>query len=85
MKITMESTTQLVEIATGGGGSRAAGIPARVWVGTTEQGIPVQVLVTRIAVSVDEQQEAFARELAEQVVRHAAPPEPAAFPARLVL
>lgn len=40
MKITLESTTTLVDVQ---------GVPARVWEGQTESGIPVTCLVTRIA------------------------------------
>lgn len=82
MKLTIESTQQMVEVGTGDVGNRARYVPARVWVGTTESGIPVQVLVTRIAVANEERQGEFQRELAEQ---HAPRPEPQAFPLRMVL
>jgi hypothetical protein len=44
MKITIENTTKMVELSNGG-----AGVPARVWEGTTEDGVPVYVYVTRIS------------------------------------
>lgn len=44
MKITIESTTKIVELLSDG-----ARVPARVWQGQTESGIPVQCFITRIA------------------------------------
>jgi hypothetical protein len=41
MKVTLESTTKTVELN---------GVPARIWEGHTEAGIPVHAYVTRIAV-----------------------------------
>lgn len=40
MKITIESTTKLVTVN---------GVPARIWEGHTESGIPAHCYVTRIA------------------------------------
>ncbi len=73
MKITMESTTQIVN---------ASGIDCRVWEGVTERGIKVQVLVPRIAVHKDQDASQFEAELKEQK-----PPSVAerAFPARMLL
>ncbi len=45
MKLTIESTTKIVTLATPGGE-----VPARVWEGFTESGIPVHCLITRVAV-----------------------------------
>lgn len=60
MKIKIESTTKVVTVN---------GLPARVWEGQTESGIPVHCYVTRIAVpegrKTEEYQE-FERELQEQ-------------------
>lgn len=61
MKITIESTDQMVTIEAGDGGT----IPARVWRGRTEQGVECQVLVTRIAVPRGADNNAFERELQE--------------------
>jgi hypothetical protein len=41
MKITLESTTKLVELN---------GVPARIWEGLTEAGVPIVAFVTRVAV-----------------------------------
>lgn len=45
MKITIEPTAALVELV----GENGHGVPARVWEGTTEDGVPVVVFVTRIS------------------------------------
>lgn len=74
MKITIESTTRLTEVN---------GIPARVWEGHTDSGIPVVCLVTRVAVHKDQNTEQFERELKEQK-----PPSPAAIeaiPLRMII
>jgi len=44
VKITIESTTKIVNLVIGG-----RDVPARVWQGETESGIPVQCFITRIA------------------------------------
>lgn len=81
MKVTIESTEQIVSFRydQGTGEYQAQG---RVWVGTTESGIPVQMLVVRVAVESAERQEEFERELQE---KPAPPPEAPAFPLRMVL
>lgn len=61
MKITIESTTRIVDIG--------GGLQARVWEGRTESGTAVHLFVTRVAVSKDEPAdvlERFERELTEQ-------------------
>ena len=60
MKLTIESTSTIVTVN--------GNVQARVWQGKTESGVPVELLVTRIAVpnSAPEEQERFARELREQ-------------------
>lgn len=58
MKITIESTTKIIELN---------GVPARVWEGKTESGIKVHCFITRIAVDKDENQtEEFEQELKQQ-------------------
>lgn len=60
MRITMESTTRIIDIG--------GGLQARVWEGHTESGTLVHVFVTRVAVSKDEPAEVherFTRELLE--------------------
>jgi hypothetical protein len=73
MKITIESTNEMVEVN---------GIAARVWEGKTELGIAVQCLVTRIAAHEAEDHEQFQRELHETTAPVA---EERAFPMRMVL
>jgi len=77
MKITIENTEQLVDVVV-----RGVSVPARLWVGETESGIKVQVLVTRIAVPLGDNQVQFQKELSET-----AAPTPAdqSFPLRLIL
>ncbi len=73
MKIEIESTTKIVQLN---------GVPARIWVGKTESGIPVHCYVTRIAVAKDADASEFERELQE----HRAPtPEIEAIPLRMIL
>jgi hypothetical protein len=74
MKITLENTNVLVQVS-GPQGS----VPGRLWMGKTDTGIPVQCVITRIAVQESENLEQFERELME-----CRPPEagPIAFPLR---
>lgn len=79
MKIEIEPTTRIVMIADGRGGQ----VPARVWEGHTGRGVPVIVLVTRIAVARD----ADASELEAELVEQRPPSHDgiSAIPTRLVL
>jgi hypothetical protein len=61
MKITIESTSKLVTIA-----AHEGEVPARIWEGQTESGIPVHCYITRIAVAADQDCQQFERELFEQ-------------------
>ena len=68
MKITIESTSKIVTLVVGG-----QDVPARVWQGETESGIPVQCFITRIAPEIsksdpriDELTVEFERELKRQ-------------------
>jgi hypothetical protein len=70
MKIKIHSTTQIVELN---------GVPARVWEGWTESGIPIHAFIARIAVTDDQDVSQFEAELQECAV------PTVAFPARLVL
>jgi len=54
MKITIESTTKIVELN---------GIPCRIWEGETESGIKMHAFISRVAIGKDENAEEFAREL----------------------
>lgn len=73
MKIIIESTEKLVTIN---------GVPARVWEGHTESGIPVHAFVTRIAAPADADCSQFERELQEHGPMST---DVEAYPPRLVL
>jgi hypothetical protein len=73
MKLTIESTTRVVEIN---------GVPARIWEGTSEAGVRVLCLVTRVAVERSQDCSQFDRELSEQRAPSAAALE---IPSRLLL
>ncbi len=80
MKITIESTNNIVTLVVGG-----VDVPARIWQGETESGIPVHAFITRIAPEIpreDPRQEQFERELQET----AAPrPTVVTIPLRMIL
>lgn len=73
MKLTIQSTTKIVELN---------GIPARIWEGVSEQGIPVHCFITRIAVADGDDQELFEKELECCAVPSV---DVEAYPAKLVL
>jgi len=73
MRIEIESTEKIVELD---------GVPARVWDGKTDSGIPVHVFVTRISPQTHENIEQFEAELKEQKVPSASI---ASYPMRLIL
>ena len=77
MKITIESTEQMHELLVD-----RAKVPARLWQGKTESGIPVHCFVTLIAAPQSEDLGQFEREL-----RAHAPPREAfkSIPFRMVL
>jgi hypothetical protein len=80
MKITIESTSKIVTLIVKGGE-----IPARIWEGTTDDGVPVHCYITRIAVpesAAPYQHQRFAREL---VSVRSPSPEVAAIDPRLIL
>lgn len=60
MRVQLESTDKIVELKTPSGV-----VPARIWEGTTENGIACHAFVTRIAVSKDLDASEFERELQE--------------------
>lgn len=72
MKITLESTTQMVQVN---------GIPVRVWEGKTESGIPVFAMITRVGVHKDQDCSQFEQELKECK----APVMVHSWPARMIL
>jgi hypothetical protein len=80
MKITIENTSKIVTLQISG-----TDVPARIWQGETDTGIPVQVFVTRIGPEIpkdDPRCEQFAREL-----REVGAPRPTieAIPLRMIL
>lgn len=80
MRLQIESTEKIVILKIDG-----ASIPARVWQGETESGIPVHCFITRVAVREDapaEELEHFERELQEQAKPRA---DVAGIPLSLVL
>ncbi len=54
MRATLESTSQIVHVN---------GVPARVWEGASEGGVPFTALVTRVAVRADCDSAEFERDL----------------------
>jgi hypothetical protein len=73
VKIRIQSTTKIVKVN---------GVPARIWEGETENGIPVHCYVTRIAVKKDADASEFEKDLQE----HSAPsPEIEAIPLSLII
>ncbi|MDD5358599.1 MAG: hypothetical protein PHX80_05590 [Candidatus Nanoarchaeia archaeon] len=74
MKITIESTTKIVQMN---------GVPARIWEGKTESGIKCHCYITRVAIDKNESRvKEFLDELQEQKAPSA---EIEAIPARLIL
>jgi hypothetical protein len=71
MKITIESTDKITSLEIREG-RHGISMPARIWEGFTDSGIPVHVFVTRIAPTVEDKPEnaekfrEFDRELKEQ-------------------
>lgn len=57
MKITIENTTKIVQVN---------GLPARIWEGQTDTGIPIHCFITRVAVKDDQDLRQFESELSEQ-------------------
>jgi len=78
MKITIESTTKVVQIGIGHGQH----IECRVWEGVTERGVKVTCLIPRIAVALGEDHAEFEAELQEQRAPSA---EVSTFPMRMIL
>jgi len=79
MKITIQSTSEIVQIRTA---EFADSIACRLWEGKTESGIKVQCLIPRIAALQTENLEEFERELQKMQ----APSEGIrAFPLRMII
>jgi hypothetical protein len=77
MKVHIEPTSRVVELVIGD-----QAVPARVWEGTTDNGIPVICWVTRVAAERDNDLSELDAALAEQ-----RPPSRGAlsFPSRMIL
>ncbi len=75
MKVTLESTTKIVQIS-------PSGLECRVWEGVTEHGVKVQALIPRIAAHKDSDLRQFEAELKEQRTPSS---DFMAFPMRLIL
>lgn len=84
MKVTLENTTKIVALALNG-----TYVPARVWQGETEDGIPVQAFITRIAPEIPQTDPDIAARTAafeRELLRQADPrPSVAAIPLTLII
>jgi hypothetical protein len=76
MKITIQSTTTLDTVNN---------VPARVWEGETDSGVPVVCLITRVAVKKGLPPEAYAQFERELQCHEAPRSELGAIPLRMVL
>ena len=73
MKITIESTTKIVELN---------GVECRIWEGHTEKGVPIHCFIPRIAVRDDQDCSQFEADLIE---KRAPSADTAAIPLRMIL
>lgn len=84
MKVVLEATRKLVTLVVDG-----ADVPARVWQGQTESGIPVQAFITRIAPEIprsDPRHAELTAEFDRELVLCADPrPTVAAIPLRMII
>lgn len=79
MEIHLTSTTKVIQFDVDG-----KLVPARVWEGVTEMGVPCYAMITRIACLEDDDRTEFESELESQ--QHDAPSvEAAAIPTRLII
>jgi hypothetical protein len=81
LKLTLENTSQIVMLSHESAPN--VEIPARVWEGTTESGIKVQCLITRVSAAADQDLTQFDKELRE--VRPPSVDAVRCFPLRLIL
>ena len=81
MKITIESTTQIVQLDVSAGKQRVI-LNCRVWEGETKSGIKVSALIPRIAALKGQDLQQFERELEEQEAPSA---DVRAFPLRMII
>lgn len=85
MKITIESTDKIVTLVLKGDNE----VPARVWQGATESGVPVQCFITRIAPEIPESDPnigRLTRQFDVELSRQATPrPTIEAIPLRMII
>lgn len=80
MKLHLESTLKIVTLLVNG-----AEVPARIWQGESDTGIPVHCYITRVAVKDGQAPETY-RQFEQALQEHAkARPEIEAIPLRLIL
>lgn len=80
MKLLLESTDKIVTLVVNG-----AQVPARIWQGESDTGIPVHCYITRVAVKEGQPPETY-RQFEQELQEHAkARPEIEAIPLRLIL
>jgi hypothetical protein len=87
MKITIESTEMITSLEIRHG-QHGISMPARIWEGFTESGIPVHCFVTRIAATVEDKPEnaTLFREFEQELKEQRKPSvEVATIPLRLIL
>lgn len=82
MKITLESTSKIVELTT-----QSGKVYARIWEGKTERGTPVHAYITRICPSIIEPVPAHVAAEFEQGLQETAKPSAAVegIPLRMIL
>jgi len=84
MKITIENTSKIVRLMISD-----SEVPARIWQGETDSGVPVQVYVTRIAPEVEETDPRHGELIAEfeRDLKRTAKPRPTvdAIPLRMII
>jgi hypothetical protein len=82
MKIAIESTEKVVQFQVGG-----ATVPARIWEGHTDEGIPVMCFITRIAPSIPQPLPPDVEAQFAAALKECVPPTPAvqSIPLRMIL
>lgn len=85
MKAEIESTEQILEFSvTGPGGAPGPVGKGRLWTGLTERGVPIQLLIVRVAVANDNP--ANLAQFEQELQETPAPAPPVmAFPLRMIL
>jgi len=87
MKITISSTDQIIELERRDG-RHGISVPARLWEGFTESGVPVHVYVTRLSPQIEDtpENQATLAEFSKELLQHQPPSvEFGPIPLRLIL